>query len=165
MFIHLVIGCLYQWGIINIYITSYYRLSDSNVTLEGNAIAFPVMMLCIGLTMRLGLIISEKTSPLLVLFVVSLFQAITVFCCSYVPTMGGFIILYSVIFGLVSGLNFMIPMVEGNKYFPGRKMYVNGVVMTGTGMGAVIFGLFSYTFLNPNKVPPRLGYYIGTTEL
>jgi hypothetical protein len=52
---HLVIGSLYQWGIINIYITSYHKISDNSVTLEGNAIAFPIMMLCIGITMRLGL--------------------------------------------------------------------------------------------------------------
>lgn len=58
LLIHLVIGSLYQWGIINIYITSYYRLTDSGVTLESNAIAFPIMMICIGLTMRVGGIIA-----------------------------------------------------------------------------------------------------------
>ena len=33
MFIQLVIGSLYQWGIVNIYLTSYFHLSDSGLTL------------------------------------------------------------------------------------------------------------------------------------
>jgi hypothetical protein len=41
-------------------------------------------------------------------------------------------------------------------------MYVNGLVLTGTGMGPVVFGLFSYNFLNPDKIPPIKGYYNGT---
>ena len=76
---------------------------------------------------------------------------------------GAFIALYGVVFGLVSGLNFMIPSVECNKYFPGKKMYVNGVILIGTGLGSVVFGLFSYNFLNPNKIPPQNGYYNGST--
>lgn len=58
----------------------------------------------------------------------------------------------------------MVPVVECNKYFPGKKMYVNGVVLTGTGMGSVVFGLFSYNFLNPDKVTPFQGYYLGSPE-
>jgi hypothetical protein len=58
LFVELGIGSLYTWGIINIYVTSYYRLSDPTVTLQQNAVAFPLMMLCQGLTMRLGLYFS-----------------------------------------------------------------------------------------------------------
>lgn len=165
MFIHLIIGSLYQWGIINIYITSYYRTIDSNVTLESNAIAFPVMMLCIGLTMRLGLFLAQCTHPLILMAFVVIAQALFIFVSSYATAIGTFIVLYGVMFGLCSGLNFMVPLVECNKYFPGRKMYVNGVVLTGTGLGSVVFGLFSYNFLNPMKVPPQKGYYLGTEML
>jgi hypothetical protein len=44
-------------------------------------------------------------------------------------------------------------------------MYVNGFILIGTGMGSVLFGLFSYNFLNPNKLPPINGYYSGSAEL
>ena len=34
LFIHLVISSLYQWGTINIYVTSYYKIThDSSITL------------------------------------------------------------------------------------------------------------------------------------
>ena len=77
--------------------------------------------------------------------------------------MGAFIVVYAVLFGLVSGLNFMIPIVECNKFLPGRKMYVNGIILMGTGLGSLVFGLFSYNLLNPEKISPKDGYYYGTT--
>ena len=40
-------------------------------------------------------------------------------------------------------------------------MYVNGFILIGTGLGSVIFGTFSYNFLNPNKLSPNNGYYVG----
>lgn len=58
MFIQLVIGSLYQWGIVNIYLTSYFHLTDNLLTLESTGIVFPLMMICIGITMRLGLYLS-----------------------------------------------------------------------------------------------------------
>lgn len=33
LIIQLVIGSLYQWGIVNIYVTSFYRMSDSSLNL------------------------------------------------------------------------------------------------------------------------------------
>ncbi len=40
-------------------------------------------------------------------------------------------------------------------------MYVNGFILIGTGLGSVIFGTFSYNFLNPNGLSPNEGYYVG----
>ncbi len=41
-------------------------------------------------------------------------------------------------------------------------MYVNGVILAGTGLGAVVFSQFSYNYLNPTKIKPIEGYYMGT---
>lgn len=41
-------------------------------------------------------------------------------------------------------------------------MYVNGVILIGTGMGSVVFGLFSYNYLNPDRLSPVNGYYSGS---
>jgi hypothetical protein len=112
LFIHLVIGSLYQWGIVNLYITSYYRTLDPAVTLESNAIVFPVIMLCIGLTMRLGLWLTEICiHPIIVMSCVVVLQALFVFVSSFLHSMGSFIVIYGVLFGLASGFNFMIPVV------------------------------------------------------
>lgn len=63
------------------------------------------------------------------------------------------------VFGLLGGVVFVLPMIECNKYLPGRRAYVNGLILTGTGLGSAIFGQFSYNFLNPEFLPPNQGYY------
>ena len=57
------------------------------------------------------------------------------------------------------------PIVECNKYFPGYKMYINGFILTGFGLGSLVFGLVSYNFLNPDQVPTIAGYYSGNDLL
>jgi hypothetical protein len=52
---HFVLGSIFQWGIINVYVTSYYKLTDPSLTLEANSIAFPLMMLGISLTITPGI--------------------------------------------------------------------------------------------------------------
>lgn len=44
-------------------------------------------------------------------------------------------------------------------------MYVNGVILIGTGLGSVIFGTFSYNFINHNHKQPEDGYYLNDIAL
>lgn len=84
LLIQLIVGSIYQWGIVNIYITSYFRTKDSSVTLEGNAIIFPIIMMMTGPTLRLGLYLSELSHPILVLAINHFLLALVVFISSYV---------------------------------------------------------------------------------
>ena len=116
--------------------------------------------------MRLGRYMAKKIGILLTLYLSNIFCALSVFLASYMASFAGtkyfyigFIAFYGVLFGLCAGLSFMVPIVQCNKFFPGRKMYVNGFILVGTGLGSVIFGNFSYHFLNPTQVDPVDGYY------
>lgn len=40
-------------------------------------------------------------------------------------------------------------------------MYVNGLILVGSGLGSIVFGQFSYHFINPENFTPLNGYYIG----
>lgn len=62
-------------------------------------------------------------------------------------------------------MNLMVPIVVCNKYFPGKKMYINGFVLVGIGMGSLVFGFFSYNFLNPDRLAPIDGLYQGSPQL
>lgn len=156
---------MYQWGIINIYVTSYFKTIDSGVTLESNAVAFPIMMFCMGLPMRLGIYLAEITHPMFMLIACQVLLSVSVFVSSYMTAMWGFIFFYGILFGILVGLAFMIPIIEVNKYFPGMKNYVNGCILVGTGSGSVVFGMFSFTYLNPSQLKPLAGYYLGSTDL
>ncbi len=118
-----------------------------------------------GLPMRLGIYLAEITHPMFMLITCQILLSISVFVSSYMTAMWPFIFFYGILFGILVGLAFMIPIIEVNKYFPGKKNYVNGCILVGTGSGSVVFGMFSYSYLNPLKLKPLLGYYLGTTEL
>lgn len=99
------------------------------------------------------------------MIIVEILQAVFVFASSFVNHIAPFFILYGILFGLIGGINFMIPIVECNKYFPNKRMYVNGFILVGTGIGPLIFGMFSFNLINPMKLPFNKGYYIGSPLL
>lgn len=66
--------------------------------------------------------------------------------------------------GSLAGLTFLIPLIECNNYIEGKRMHVNGVILTGTGLGSLIFGQFVYNYLNPEKLPSNFGYYDGDLQ-
>ena len=101
----------------------------------------------------------------MVLSTTAVLYSASVFASSYITNFYLFLLLYCLLFGLLIGIVFMIPLLECNKYFPGMKIYVNGCILAGTGMGSLIFSLFSYNFLNPEKLRPLIGYYAGSPEL
>lgn len=170
-FIHLVVGAVYQWGLINIYIASYYKITQPDLNLEDTGVVFPLMMLCIGIGMKPGIELAKRIGAFWVLLGVVVLAAGLVFASSYVPNFvgsviaySGFVAIFGGLFGLVSGMSFMLPMIECNEYLPERRMYINGIILIGTGMSSVLFGQFSYNFLNPTKLAPNLGFYDGDLE-
>jgi hypothetical protein len=90
--------------------------------------------------MRLGLYLAEKTHPLVVMVGAQLLAALCTLISSYMPTMWTFILWYGIVFGLFAGQNFILVMHECNKYLVGKKMYVNGLILVGTGMGPAVWG-------------------------
>ena len=63
----------------------------------------------------------------------------------------------------MAGMTFMVPMRICNEYFPNKQTYVNGFILIGTGLGSVVFGVFSINFVNPDKKDPINGLYVDPT--
>lgn len=80
------------------------------MTLEQTSISVPLIMISIGTTMSLGLHLARITHPLIILLISQVLQAVTVFFSSFTDNFWLFILFYGIIFGIVAGLGFMIPM-------------------------------------------------------
>lgn len=80
------------------------------MTLEQTSIFTPLVMISVGLTMSLGLYLAKVTHPLIVLVISQVLQALTIFVSSYMTNFWPFVVFYGVIFGIVAGFGFMIPM-------------------------------------------------------
>lgn len=90
LMIHLVIGSLYQWGTLSPYVTSYFKLhGHEGLTLRNMAVLFPIMMFCIGVTMKAGLDMGEKYGYHRVLIGNYFFCFIFVWCSSYLTNLFG----------------------------------------------------------------------------
>lgn len=83
MFIHLIVGAYFQWGFINVYITSYYKITEPELTLESNGIVFPLMQLCIAPTMKFGTMLANYFGSFPVLITVEILVAGVVFASSF----------------------------------------------------------------------------------
>jgi len=69
------------------------------------------MQFSYGLTMRLGIFLAEHTHPVPTLIVTVICFSASVLGASYMTTIWPFLILYGILFGLLVGICFMIPVV------------------------------------------------------
>lgn len=66
---HLILGTLYLWGNINIYVTSCLRIYTPGLSIDTMAMIFPVMGLMIGLGNIISIKLSEKIGLIRLLYV------------------------------------------------------------------------------------------------
>lgn len=90
LMIHLVIGSLYQWGLLNPYMTSYFYLEGYiDLTTKHMSFVFPLMMFCIGLTMWVGVVYGEKIGFSNICLITFTIGSICVFISSFFTNLIG----------------------------------------------------------------------------
>ena len=87
---HLILGSIYQWGIINVYISSYYSIiTGVTQSLTVNGAVFPAMMFCISFGMRMGNYLSELIGLPALMGCMAIVYAAIVFGASYITNFAG----------------------------------------------------------------------------
>ena len=88
--IHLVIGSLYQWGLFNPYITSYFivEYGHHDLRTKDMVVIFPLMMFCIGITMNVGLSFGAKYGFCKIMMIAVFLCSLSVFASSYFDLIG-----------------------------------------------------------------------------
>lgn len=90
LMIHLVIGSLYQWGLLNPYMSSYLFLEGHNdLKTKDMAFVFPLMMFCIGTTMWIGVSYGEKIGFSNVSIITFTLGSLSVFASSFFANLIG----------------------------------------------------------------------------
>lgn len=152
--IHLVLGTLYIWGTIKLYITSYFR-SEGDTELKSATVGlvFPFMMFAAAFGLPIGVrTLPYFGSPRRMGFIVIFIIAVMVFISSFIPVFGAFVFTYSICFGFFTGLLYMTPIYVGYLYFPAHKGVVSGLVLTGYGFGSFIFNYVCLAICNPDNL-------------
>ncbi|KAL4456960.1 hypothetical protein ABPG74_014598 [Tetrahymena malaccensis] len=152
--VHLVIGAVFMWGTLNVYITSYFRqLNDEGLPLSVGGAIFPVMMLSVATGMPLGIkAIQLFGSARYYVMAASIICSFLVFISSYCTYFWQYVLVYGIIFGLFSGSIYFIPIYMGYLYFPKKKGFVSGTVLAGYGLCSLVMGLTFFSFVNPDNL-------------
>lgn len=69
-----------------------------------------------------------------------LLATIATMVASQTTHFGWFLVWHNVLYGLSAGLLFLPPLIQTHKFFPKFKLISNSIILTGTGLGAVLFG-------------------------
>lgn len=154
--VHLTLGTLYTFGNMSPYMASYLRKRNYPGIKASHLVWINAATVCgQGLSMVLGGCMEKKHGPLLTTmlgaFTMSAGTLLTYF--SIDSTLPMLVFTYGVMYGVGIGIGYISPLCCGMKWFPNRKGLVNGVIVGGFGMGALIFNFVQTAFLNPKNLP------------
>ena len=147
-FFYLVLGAMYIWGNISIYVLSYYKGVSSDV----GSIVFPfsitISKLCCLLSFPIIKLIGFRNT--LILSSVMMFAFL--FASSFCPTFWSFFICFGIGFAGSTGLLYLTLLYNTYKYFPNKRGIIGGVVMFFYGMAALLSNYILYALINPDDV-------------
>lgn len=84
--IDLIIGASYRWNMVNIYITSYYKITTQpELQVTEDSIASPLSLFCMGIGMRAGLRVCEVLGVFPTLLLSMLLTSGAIYLSSYMP--------------------------------------------------------------------------------
>lgn len=70
-----------------------------------------------------------------------------------------FVLFAFALYPFTASLAFHAVINECFKYYPRRRLLINGVIIVGTGFGHIFFGLLNAECINPEDVPASGGFY------
>ncbi len=159
--IHLVLGTVYLWGSINVYITSYLRLQGSSVTLADLFFVLPLSILMISSFSSLGPYLLKYLNPKAILLIGGSLIFSGYFSSSYVSNPFLFVFLYGALPGIGSGVCYLVPVNCAWEYYPARKGLVAGVIIGGFGLSAFLFSFVVQALFNPSNFTLEASGYFG----
>lgn len=150
--LHILLGSLFFWGDLMIYIYSYLRQYDPNISLMSISMIFPFTYLLFQIVMTQTEYFANKYSLMklasfgLLIFLGSLFLA------SMTQTFIIFALIYVIGIGFSLGLLYMLPIMAGLRYFPQNQNRVIGLIQIGGAFGVVFIGVLSHSFINFTEI-------------
>ncbi|CAI2368754.1 unnamed protein product [Moneuplotes crassus] len=153
--IHLFLGCLFLYGNIQVYITSYFHIYDPSINLNKTVIIATIMGVLQGLTVIFGPFVMKRVHPKLILLVAGSIGVGGIFGSTFMTNFTYFAMLFS-LFGLSMGFCYLPPLLCAWEYFPERKGLITGIVLGAFGFGAFVFGFISFALANPNNHTPQI---------
>jgi MFS family permease len=157
--VHTTIGTVFSFGNVVPYITSYIRNESHPANLTQGTATWILAFAFLGggsttivggwMVRRIG----PRWTSLIGGWVLSLGVTLTYFA---IKVSFWFVLLtYGFMYGAGIGIAYTAPISSAMKWLPKWKGFANGIVMSGLGIGPLIFNFVQTVFVNPNDVLPE----------
>ena len=153
--IHLVLGTLYVWANTTSYVTSYLRRFDPSLTYNDTLMVYATALGMQGCTMLLGGILERRLGSRATAMMGGYLIVLGTFLSAFAESLPALLLTDGVLFGSGLGIAYSAPIVSSVKWLPHRKGLVTGVIVSGFGGGAFVFGFIATRVVNPEQVSIR----------
>ena len=151
---HCIIGSQYAWGNIVPYIVGYYRDLGFDANLSKFYFVLPLIVATSTFVFPLGMALTAQAGSRLTILLGGIIACTAVAFASVASSPLSFYVLYGIGFGVGKGFLYPSPLVAGWSHLPGRKGFVSGIIVSGLGFGALVFGILAQRIVNPNNIEP-----------
>jgi hypothetical protein len=150
--VHLVIGSQYAWGSISPYIAGYYRGLGFDTNMSEFYLVLPLIVITSTVVFPVGMHLSKEINSRFVIFTGGVIVVGSSLMASATLSTAMFFLFYAVGFGVGKGFLYPAPLYAGWTHLPGRKGFVSGIIVSGLGIGALMFGIIAQKLVNPENL-------------
>jgi MFS family permease len=136
------------------YIVGYFINLGKPANMSQFYLVLPLIVLMSTLIFPIGMALSRRIGSTFIIFIGGVFAVGFTFLSVFVTQILAFFALYAVGFGVGKGFLYPAPLLAGWSHLPGRKGFVSGVVISGLGIGAFVFGMIATQIVNPGNISP-----------
>ena len=129
--IHTVLGTLYLWGNVTIYVTAYLRKFEKEVTYNDTLIVYAIAIGVQGSFMTIGGIIESRLGARCCCLIGGYILVLGIFLSSLVNSLSQLIMTNGVLFGMGVGICYSAPITAAARWMPTQKGLISGVVVAG----------------------------------
>ena len=155
--IHFSLGTIYTYGNLSPYITSYIRNQSSphDLRIGTTSLVYAFAVISQGVSMFLGGWLDHKIGPRITTMAGGLVMSGGVMLSYFAIKLSFwmFTFTYGVMFGLGLGVSYIGPLACAVRWLPKWKGFASGFVMSGFGLGAVLFTYMQTLYINPHNQP------------
>ncbi|VDP98902.1 unnamed protein product [Trichobilharzia regenti] len=137
------------------YIMDYLRTYVDPSISDKDAIWLSALGFCMqGLAMPAGGLVAKKLGFRLVVATSCIFLSGSVFSTYFTiqKTFVGVIITYSVLMGIGMGFAYSVVLAVATTWFPERRGLIVGLIVSGFGLGALVFAPIQTALINPSNI-------------
>ena len=103
----------------------------------------------------------RRSNPRFVCMICGGVMSATLYMSSYSGSYSTFAGMYGLMAGFVIGVIYIYPVAHCYSFYPHRRSTINGIIISASGIGTLIFAYMAYNTINPNntQINSTVGFY------